>query len=70
MARIGISDTANHASCASRRKRIGVIAATISSERPISTTWDVRNMRIVSTSELQRCTRSPVSAASKKLAGR
>ena len=70
MARNGIKQTASVARAVSRMNRMGAITATISTDRPISTTCEERNMRTVSTSELQRCTKSPVSASSKKLAGR
>ena len=66
----GIRHTDSIASRSSRQNSIGVMIASRSTARPISTTCADRNMRTVSTSELQRCTRSPVSAVSKNDAGR
>ena len=56
------------ASVGSKKNNTGVTHTNSNSERLISTRLEARNERTVSTSELQRCTRSPVFSLSKKLA--
>ena len=69
-ARNGIRQTPTDAKNTSRANSSGAITAKSNTVRPISTTCEERNMRTVSTSELHRCTKSPVSALSKNAAGR
>ena len=49
---------------------IGSGTRSMSTERPISVAWFARNMRSVSMSEVQRCTRSPDGIPSSVLHGR